>query len=67
VNDRLASKLLHRLIEQPDGSTALSALSDLELKVVPLIGQGRGRRQIAEALHLKREDRGAIGIGLTGS
>jgi DNA-binding NarL/FixJ family response regulator len=48
----IASKLLHRLIEQPDGSTALSALSDLELKVVPLISQGRGTRQIAEALHL---------------
>ena len=33
-------------------------LSELELKLVPLIGQGRGTRQIAEALHLKREDRG---------
>ena len=58
MSDRLASKLLHRSIEQPDGSTALSALSELELKVVPLIGQGRGTRQVAEALHLKREDRG---------
>ena len=52
VSDRLASKLLHRLIEQPDGSTALSALSDRELEVLTLIGQGRGTRQIAEALHL---------------
>jgi DNA-binding NarL/FixJ family response regulator len=52
VSDRLASKLLHRLIEQPDGSSMLSLLSDRELEIVTLIGQGRTTRQIAEALHL---------------
>jgi DNA-binding NarL/FixJ family response regulator len=52
VSDRLASKLLHRLIEQPDGGSVLKLLSDRELEIVTLIGQGRATRQIAEGLHL---------------
>jgi DNA-binding NarL/FixJ family response regulator len=54
LSDRMANKLLHQYIS---GSTAdmrsrLSVLSDRELEVFRLIGDGRSARQIAEKLHL---------------
>jgi DNA-binding NarL/FixJ family response regulator len=54
LSDRMANKLLHQYISgtSPDIKTQLSALSDRELEVFRLIGEGRGTRQIAEKLHL---------------
>ena len=54
LSDRMANKLLHQYIS---GSTAetnskLSTLSDRELEVFRLIGEGRSTREIAERLHL---------------
>jgi DNA-binding NarL/FixJ family response regulator len=57
LSDRMANKLLHRYVGGASGDmhsrlSALSALSDRELEVFRLIGEGRGTRQIAEKLHL---------------
>jgi DNA-binding NarL/FixJ family response regulator len=54
LSDRMASKLLHQYIggAPGDAHSQLSALSDRELEVFRLIGEGRGTRQIAEKLHL---------------
>ena len=54
LSDRMANKLLHQYISgtAADMKTQLSALSDRELEVFRLIGEGRGTRQIAEKLHL---------------
>jgi DNA-binding NarL/FixJ family response regulator len=54
LSDRMASKLLHQYISgaSADLNSQLSALSDRELEVFRLIGEGRGTRQIAEKLHL---------------
>jgi DNA-binding NarL/FixJ family response regulator len=54
LSDRMASKLLHQYISggSADVNSQLSALSDRELEVFRLIGEGRGTRQIAEKLHL---------------
>ncbi|QNI30154.1 response regulator transcription factor [Alloacidobacterium dinghuense] len=54
LSDRMASKLLHQYISgaSTDLDSQLSALSDRELEVFRLIGEGRGTRQIAEKLHL---------------
>jgi DNA-binding NarL/FixJ family response regulator len=54
LSDRMANKLLHQYISgtSADMTTQLSALSDRELEVFRLIGEGRGTRQIAEKLHL---------------
>jgi DNA-binding NarL/FixJ family response regulator len=54
LSDRMANKLLHQYITgaSPDMKTQLSTLSDRELEVFRLIGEGRGTRQIAEKLHL---------------
>ncbi len=54
LSDRMANKLLQQYI---GGSSAaiqsrISALSDRELEVFCLIGEGRGTREIAEELHL---------------
>jgi DNA-binding NarL/FixJ family response regulator len=38
--------------EKPGDSTPLQNLSDRELEILNLVGQGRGSREIAEALHL---------------
>lgn len=54
VSDKLASKMLHQFVagkSTPDGSL-VQRLSDRELEVFQLIGQGHGTRQIAEELHL---------------
>ena len=54
LSDRMANKLLHQYIigGSADMKSRLSALSDRELEVFRLIGEGRSTRQIAEKLHL---------------
>jgi DNA-binding NarL/FixJ family response regulator len=54
LSDRMANKLLHQYVSgaSADVNSRLSALSDRELEVFRLIGEGRGTRQIAEKLHL---------------
>jgi len=54
VSDNMRQKVL-RDITQPNAdvkSTPMERLSDRELEVFRLIGEGRGTRQIAESLHL---------------
>jgi DNA-binding NarL/FixJ family response regulator len=54
LSERMANKLLHQYVSGAamDMSSRLGSLSDRELEVFRLIGEGRGTRQIAEKLHL---------------
>ena len=54
VSDKMAAKMVRKLVGGgPDvGVSAIERLSDRELEVFHLIGQGFGTRQIAERLHL---------------
>jgi DNA-binding NarL/FixJ family response regulator len=54
VSDRMASKMLQQYIGGAPSAiqSRISALSDRELEVFCLIGEGRGTREIAEELHL---------------
>ena len=54
VSDRMAAKMVRKLVSsEPDvGASAIERLSDRELEVFHLIGQGYGTRQISERLHL---------------
>lgn len=54
VSDRIASHMLHKLVsKQPVGrEAAIASLSDRELEVFRLIGDGRATREIAQDLHL---------------
>jgi DNA-binding NarL/FixJ family response regulator len=54
LSAKMADKMLHKIAEgKTDGKTLPEgALSDRELQVFQLIGQGRGTRQIAEELHI---------------
>jgi DNA-binding NarL/FixJ family response regulator len=54
LSDRMANRLLHQYVGGAPGDihSRLSALSDRELEVFRLIGEGRSTRQIAEKLHL---------------
>jgi DNA-binding NarL/FixJ family response regulator len=54
VSDKMAAKMVRKLVGGgPDvGKSAIERLSDRELEVFHLIGQGYGTRQIAERLHL---------------
>jgi DNA-binding NarL/FixJ family response regulator len=54
LSERMSRKLLHQYISGPTTETTsrLSALSDRELEVFRLIGEGRGTRQIADKLHI---------------
>lgn len=54
VSDKMAAKMVRKLVGGgPDaGASAIERLSDRELEVFHLIGQGYGTRQIAERLHL---------------
>ena len=54
LSERMSRKLLHQYISGPPTETTsqLSALSDRELEVFRLIGEGRGTRQIADKLHI---------------
>ena len=54
LSERMSSKMLCKLVETRQGASGLSVecLSDRELQVFELIGQGLGTRNIAETLHL---------------
>jgi len=56
VSDRVADKMLRRFVGGANSGvlkrSPLEALSDRELEVLHLIGDGHGTRQIAEELHL---------------
>lgn len=54
VSDTVAAKMVRKLVGGgPDvGASAIDRLSDRELEVFRLIGEGHGTRQIAEKLHL---------------
>jgi DNA-binding NarL/FixJ family response regulator len=54
LSDRMANKMLQQYIGGTPTAiqSQLSALSDRELEVFCLIGEGRGTREIAEELHL---------------
>jgi DNA-binding NarL/FixJ family response regulator len=54
VSDRMANKMLHRFVggSQPSARSPFANLSDRELEVFRLIGEGHGTRQIAEELHI---------------
>ncbi len=56
VSDRVANKMLRRFVAGGQSGAVkrspLDALSDRELEVLHLIGEGHGTRQIAQELHL---------------
>ena len=54
LSDRMANKMLRQCIGGTPAAiqSHISALSDRELEVFCLIGEGRGTREIAEELHL---------------
>jgi DNA-binding NarL/FixJ family response regulator len=54
VSEKLASVLLNRMAGLPCGSpgSPLEVLSDRELEVFELLGQGQSTRQIAKTLHV---------------
>jgi DNA-binding NarL/FixJ family response regulator len=55
VSDRMADRMLHRFVggaQQVEQRSPISGLSDRELEVFRLIGDGRGTRQIAQELHI---------------
>jgi DNA-binding NarL/FixJ family response regulator len=54
LSDRMANKMLQQYIGGAPAAiqSRISALSDRELEVFCLIGEGRGTREIAEELHL---------------
>ena len=55
LSDRMSSKFMHQLVggvKAANGGSLIERLSDRELEVFGLIGEGRGTRQIAEQLHL---------------
>jgi DNA-binding NarL/FixJ family response regulator len=54
VSDRVANRMLQQMVSRPAGSRkpSIDCLSDRELEVFRLIGDGHGTREIAEALHL---------------
>jgi DNA-binding NarL/FixJ family response regulator len=54
LSDRLGNRMLHRLVSgrAPLTTSPVEELSDRELEIFSLIGQGHGTRVIAEKLHL---------------
>ena len=54
LSDKMQAKLLHQLVSGrlKQGGSAIDTLSDRELEVFRMIGEGRSTRQIAEDLHL---------------
>jgi DNA-binding NarL/FixJ family response regulator len=54
VSDRIANAMLRQLVSKQNHSpqSLVSTLSDRELEVFRLIGDGHGTREIAEQLHL---------------
>jgi len=54
VSDRMANRMLHRFVGgvQVKERSPIADLTDRELEVFRLIGEGHGTRQIAEQLHI---------------
>src|ERR1700752_185055 len=54
VSERIANRMLHRYIGNPNAAKPSSSadLTDRELEVFRLIGEGHSTRQIAEDLHI---------------
>jgi DNA-binding NarL/FixJ family response regulator len=54
VGDRMASRMLHRFVggARVGHRSPIAGLSDRELEVFRLIGDGHGTRQIAEEFHV---------------
>jgi DNA-binding NarL/FixJ family response regulator len=54
LSARMASRMLHRFIVDaaPGNRSPIAELTDRELEVFRLIGEGHGTRQIAEELHI---------------
>ncbi|MGC2477671.1 MAG: response regulator transcription factor [Candidatus Sulfotelmatobacter sp.] len=54
VSERIANRMLHRYIGNPSASrpSSIANLTDRELEVFRLIGEGHSTRQIAEDLHI---------------
>jgi len=54
VSERIANRMLHRYIGNPSASkpSSIADLTDRELEVFRLIGEGHSTRQIAEELHI---------------
>jgi DNA-binding NarL/FixJ family response regulator len=54
LSDKMQARLLHQLVNGrlKQGSSPIDTLSDRELEVFRMIGEGRSTRQIAEELHL---------------
>jgi DNA-binding NarL/FixJ family response regulator len=54
VSDRMANKMLHRFVggSAVETRSPITDLTDRELEVFRLIGEGHGTRQIAEDLHI---------------
>ena len=53
LSDRMSGKMICKIVEgKPGAGLSIDRLSDRELEVFELIGQGMGTRQIAKQLHL---------------
>jgi DNA-binding NarL/FixJ family response regulator len=54
VSERIANRMLHRYIGSPNATrpSSITDLTDRELEVFRLIGEGHSTRQIAEDLHI---------------
>src|ERR1700719_388887 len=52
VSDRVAGKMLQRLVRGGPTRSQVDVLSDRELEVLRLMGEGHGTRRIADGLHL---------------
>ncbi len=52
LSEQMSSRLLHRLLCMPKAQDSIAALSDRELTVFTMIGEGRRPREIAAALRL---------------
>jgi DNA-binding NarL/FixJ family response regulator len=54
VSDRMANKMLHRFVggSPATARSPIAELTDRELEVFRLIGEGHGTRQIAKELHI---------------
>jgi DNA-binding NarL/FixJ family response regulator len=54
VSDRMANRMLHRFVggAPMQARSPIAELTDRELEVFRLIGEGHGTRQIAEQLHI---------------
>ncbi len=52
VSENISSKMLNRMLEGNKSSSTIDALSDRELEVFKLIGNGNSTRDIAAMLHI---------------